>query len=443
MSTTRRRTFLSPAERDRLRKRAGTLLESLDNEETLYFANVSLGTPAQALRLDIDTGSSDLWTNSASSDLCEMYQQECDASGTYNANSSSSYKYVNSDFYIKYADGSEAVGDYATDTLSIGGTSIEGVQFGIGYNSSSAQGILGIGYAANEASISTTGKTYSNLPEVLMSSGVINTMAYSLWLNDLDANEGSILFGGVDSDKYHGTLSTVPIIQEDGEFREFIIGLSSVTAANQSVFTNDPIPVLLDSGSSLSYLPTTYADAIFKIFNAEYDSNAAAAVVDCSMMNSDDTVDFDFSGQTISVPMSELVIIDGYRRNTAVCILGISDAGDTTAVLGDTFLRSAYVVYDLSNNQISIAPTNFNSTTSSVKEITSGTSGVPGASVIATAVSSLSVASGGARNGGVPSVTAIASGSFGTPASTPAGLPYGKLAAIVLAGFGAGVALIL
>lgn len=443
MSTTRRRSWLGPAERDRLRKRAGTLQETLDNEETLYFANVSLGTPAQSLRLDIDTGSSDIWTNSANSDLCQMYAAECAQSGTYNANSSTSYKYVNSEFFIKYADGSEAVGDYATDTLSIGGQAIEGVQFGIGYNSSSAQGILGIGYAANEASISTTGKTYNNLPEVLQGAGVINTMAYSLWLNDLDANEGSILFGGVDSEKYQGTLATVPIIQEEGEYREFIIGLSSVSAANQSIFSNSPIPVLLDSGSSLSYLPTTYADAIFQVFNAEYDSNAGAAVVDCNMANSDDTVDFDFSGQTISVPMSEVVIVDGYRRGTPVCILGISDAGDTTSVLGDTFLRSAYVVYDLSNNQISVAPTKFNSTQSSVKEIASGTSGVPGASVVANAVSSLSVASGGARNGGVPSVTAISSGSFGTPAAMPPGLPYGKLAAIVLTGFGAGVALIL
>jgi hypothetical protein len=350
---------------------------------------------------------------------------------------------VNSDFYIKYADGSEAVGDYATDTLSLGGQQIEGVQFGIGYNSSSAQGILGIGYAANEASVAVNGKTYNNLPEVLQGSGAINTAAYSLWLNDIDANEGSILFGGVDSDKFHGTLATVPVIQEQGQYREFIIGLTSVTAANQSVFENSPIPVLLDSGSSLSYLPTNYAQAVFKIFNAQFDENAGAAVVNCDMMNNDGTVDFDFSGQTISVPMSEIVLIDGYRRGQAICILGISDAGDTTAVLGDTFLRSAYVVYDLTNNQISIAPTNFNSTTSSVKEISSGTSGVPGASQVANAVSSLAVSSGGARNGGVPSVTAISSGSFGSPAAMPPGLPYGKLAVVVLAGLGAGVALIL
>ena len=55
----------SPGIRDqarrKLRKRDSTLQVTLDNEEALYFANVTLGTPGQDLRLDIDTGSSDVW----------------------------------------------------------------------------------------------------------------------------------------------------------------------------------------------------------------------------------------------------------------------------------------------------------------------------------------------------------------------------------------------
>jgi hypothetical protein len=37
-------------DRSRRMKRAGTVTETLDNEETLYFANITLGTPAQSLR---------------------------------------------------------------------------------------------------------------------------------------------------------------------------------------------------------------------------------------------------------------------------------------------------------------------------------------------------------------------------------------------------------
>lgn len=53
------------------------------------------------------------------------------------ANESSTYEYVNSDFNISYADGSGAAGDYAIDTIDFGGELIAGLQFGIGYASSS------------------------------------------------------------------------------------------------------------------------------------------------------------------------------------------------------------------------------------------------------------------------------------------------------------------
>lgn len=311
---------------------------------------------------------------------------------------------MNSAFYIKYADGTFAIGDYATDTLSIGGQDISDLQFGIGYNSTSNNGILGIGYEANEVQLQYTGDTYRNLPATLVNRNVIQSNAYSLWLNDLDANTGSILFGGVDTDKYQGSLSTLPIIQEQGEYREFIIALTGLSAGGSSIFndTGSAVPVLLDSGSSLSYLPNDYVQSIYNTFNADYRQSQGAAIVDCSLAGDSRTVDFTFSGPTISVSLSELVVVAD-PRNPPICILGISPAGSSTAVLGDTFLRSAYVVYDLDNNEISLASTNFNATSSNVREIGSGSSAVPDASVVADAVSTAAVSTGGARNGGIPS----------------------------------------
>lgn len=313
--------------RDRLRRlrKRNSVQVTLDNLQTLYFANVTLGTPGQQLRLAIDTGSSDIWANSANSQLCTQYASSCASSGTYNSNASSTYSYANSAFSIKYADGSYATGDYATDTLNIGGTTVNGVTFGIGYSSSSTQGILGVGYPSDEASVSTTGQTYPNLPQVLVSRKLINTPAYSLWLNDLDANTGSILFGAVDTAKYTGSLETVPIITEQGVYREFIIALTGLSVSSQTVITpSSAVPVLLDSGSSLSYLPTTYAQALFTILNAKYSSQNGAASVNCNMMNNAATVDFNFSGIKISVPMNELVLVNSIHNGRESCILGES-----------------------------------------------------------------------------------------------------------------------
>ena len=437
-----RRHVQNPVKRDALRRRQSqTVTASLTNEATLYYANVSIGTPAQDLSLHIDTGSSDLWANVASSAICTHRGSPCSASGIYDANSSSTYKFVNSDFSVSYVDGSGASGDYATDTVSIGGKSIEGLQFGIGYDSTSPQGILGIGYTADEAQVNTANlKSYSNLPQAMADSGLIQSNAYSLWLNDLDANTGSILFGGVDTAKYTGLLQTVPIQKEFGQYAEFLITLTGVGLVNNgnnlSTSTDLPTAVILDSGSSLAYLPNALTSDIFSALNVQYSQEQGAGLCSCSLANENITLDFTFSSPTISIPIDELVINpndgtgtndpsgSGDRENpdsqnngyngangNSLCVFGIAPAEGQTAVLGDTFLRSAYVVYDLANNEISLAQTNFNATDSKVSEIGTGSNSVPDASSVTNAVQAAVSQTGGARIGAV-------SGTAGSPFAT-------------------------
>ncbi|KAF2002972.1 acid protease [Amniculicola lignicola CBS 123094] len=432
-----RRHVTNPVARDRLRRRQKTVQQTLDNLETLYFANASLGTPEQKLRLHIDTGSSDLWANAASSSLCSGRGDKCADSGTYDANSSSTYSYVNSDFNISYVDGSGAAGDYAKDTFNFGGKAIEGLQFGIGYDSSSSEGILGIGYTINEVQVNRAGgKPYANLPQLLADNGDINTNSYSLWLNDLDASTGSILFGGVDTEKYQGSLSKLPIIPETGGiYAEFIIAMTALGSNGSigSIFANDSVPVLLDSGSSLMYLPDDVVTSLYDKYDAKYDATQGAAFVDCALANQNGSLEFTFSEPTISVPLNELVIVAGYQGGEPICILGIGPAGDSVCVLGDTFLRSAYVVYDLENNQIALAQTNFNATKTSVQEITSGNDGLPNASGVSNAVSTVSVQSGGARNGG-PTVTGEVTASTGLANPLATANPW--LGGVAVAGAG-------
>ncbi|KAH0292263.1 candidapepsin-4 precursor [Aureobasidium namibiae CBS 147.97] len=406
-----RKTVVNPLKRDRLRRRQNTISEDLDNEQTLYFANASIGTPAQSFRLHIDTGSSDLWVNVATSSQCENTQQnDCSISGTYAPNSSSTYEYVNSLFNISYVDGSGSSGDYATDVFRIGGAELQNQQLGIGYVSSSEEGILGIGYPTNEAILQYSRESYVNVPQHMMQAGLINTNAYSLWLNDLDASKGSILFGGVNTEKYTGSLQTLPIIQEQGIYAEFIIALTGVgyNGNDNSIASNLNTAALLDSGSSLMYLPNDVTESIYRMTGAKYSQEYGAAFIDCNMRYNDTTIDFTFSSPTIRVSMSELVLVMGYQGRTPLCILGIAPADGTTPVLGDTFLRSAYVVYDITNNEISLAQTNFNSTGSNIMEITN--TSIPDATGVASAVTSVSEQTGGARLGGVPSGSVTSSG---------------------------------
>ncbi|KAJ5902481.1 hypothetical protein N7495_003009 [Penicillium taxi] len=403
-----RKHVANPVARDQARrKRSSTVTQTLDNEETLYFCNVSLGTPEQSLRLVLDTGSSDLWVNTPNSTLCESKSSDCSISGTYDGSDSSTYAFVNSDFNITYADSSGAAGDYVTDTLHIGDATIKKFQFGVGFSSSSSEGVLGIGYPLNEAQVDINGdNTYANLPKAMKNNGLIKSTAYSLWLNDLDANTGSILFGGVNSDKYHGTLETIPIQESDGYYTQFVIALTGVKLSNSSGTTtfsssNLPTAVLLDSGSSLTYLPDSIVESIYNDLSVTYESSSGIGYVPCSMANENINISYTFSSPVINVGISELVLDTGdlyFTNKEKACVFGIVPAGSSTSVLGDTFLRSAYVVYDLTNNEISLANTNFNSTSNNIQEITADS--VPDATTVTNAVTTASSGGSGARIGG-------------------------------------------
>jgi hypothetical protein len=272
------------------------------------------------------------------------------------------------------------------------------------------EGVLGIGYTSNEVQSGQNGDTaYNNLPKAMVQKGLIKSNAYSLWLNDLDASTGSILFGGVNTEKYHGSLETLPVIKVGGVYSEFIIALTGVSVSTTSKthkYTSTALPagVLLDSGSSLTYLPDAITQDIYDALDVTYDSSNGIGIVPCSLAEKDVNVTYTFSSPKISVAVSELVLNMGdYRYNNGerACIFGIAPAGSSTAVLGDTFLRSAYVVYDLANNEISLANTNFNATESNILEIGTGTDSVPSATAVANPVTSVAVAGSGARIGGI------------------------------------------
>lgn len=417
---------------------------TLDNEETLYFVNATLGTPAQSVRLHIDTGSSDLWVNSDTSTLCKGSSKPCAFAGTYKANASSTYNYVGSWFNISYVDGSASSGDYVTDTLTFGGTTINDLQFGIGYQSTSSQGILGIGYAANEVQVGRAGLSpYDNLPAKMAALGKIKSNAYSLWLNDLDANTGSILFGGVDTEQFEGELKTLPIQAEGAIYAEFLITLTGLSMGDSVIASNQALPVLLDTGSSLTYLPDEMVQTIYDAVAAQYDATEGAAYISCSAANSNATMRFTFSEPVIAVAMNELVLdlvtASGkrptFKDGSDACLFGIAPAGTGTHVLGDTFLRSAYVVYDLANNEISLAQTTFNSTTHNVIEIGSGAGAVPSASSVANSVAATGIGQASSTTGDFGLENA------GPPARLAGAATASGVAVAIVLAFGAGVAM--
>ncbi|CAK41612.1 hypothetical protein AnigIFM60653_002806 [Aspergillus niger] len=412
-----------------LQKRDSTVGVTLQNWDATYYAvNLTLGTPAQKVSLALDTGSSDLWVNTGNSTYCSI-DNLCTPYGLYNASESSTVKTVGTHLNDTYADGTNLYGPYVTDKLTIGNTTIDNMQFGIAESTTSKRGIAGVGYKISTYQAEHDDKVYANLPQALVDSGAIKSAAYSIWLDSLEASTGSLLFGGVNTAKYKGDLQTLPIIPVYGKYYSLAIALTELSVAtdsNSSSFTDSlPLSVSLDTGTTMTALPSDLVNKVYDALNATYDKTYDMAYIDCDTREADYNVTYSFSGATITVSMSELIIPatePGWPDNT--CVLGLVPSQPGVNLLGDTFLRSAYVVYDLENNEISLANTNFNPGDDDILEIGTGTSAVPGATPVPSAVSSATgnglISSGTAvptLSGVTITATATATGSTGTGSS--------------------------
>ncbi|VUC30035.1 unnamed protein product [Clonostachys rosea] len=378
------------------RRSKSTFEETILNEKGRggYFATVQIGSPGQNMTMQLDTGSSDVWIPHCDASVCKSGL--CTL-GSFNSSSSKTFYEIGEDeFSVSYVDDKYATGDYFKDRFQIGGTDVQNLTMGLGLKTDITYGLVGVGYATNEANKDSP---YANLPVAMEENGLINSIAYSLWLNDLDANTGNILFGGVDTGKFDGPLTKIDVlVDEDADkYTEFIVLMSSLKATSPSgtdilATSESAIEVLLDSGSTLSYLPTELAQAVWKEVGAKYQVSLGMAILPCSHSAHPGYFSFGFAGDggpTINVTMDELVIdltngdppllTSGPYAGEYLCAFGIQNCTSGTYVLGDTFLRSAYVVYDLENNQIGLAATRFNSTETNIVPFPSKGASIPGA----------------------------------------------------------------
>jgi len=266
---------------------------------------------------------------------------------------------------------------------------------------------MGIGFDTHESSP----RVYPNIIDDMVTQGLINTRAYSLWLDDLQADTGTILFGGYDSGKFSGELAVLPlqVNAATNVIDTLAVVWSSIAVTDSSgstlLVTSDvPAAAVLDSGTTDTIVPPNTFAQLATYFGVINDTNYGY-IVNCNISSMPGTLDYGFGGQggpVISVLFSELALplTDAAGNNVTLtsgataCQFGIdvNNQADVPNLFGDTFLRSAYVVYDLDNKQIGIAPTIFGSTKSNVQEI--GTGNLAGVSSIASALSVAQTATG-------------------------------------------------
>src|SRR6202000_199589 len=160
-------------------------------------------------------------------------------------------------------------------------------------------------------------------------------------------------------DRYRVDLTAVSFLDSSGNS-------TLLSPANMSA------PCAVDTGASYNILPASVSRALVEGLGAV--PYAGVYFADCALRNSNTSVLFQFGGSTgpvIRVPISEMLGVPlgfTFSDGSNGCQLYVGQVDDVELqslllagfTIGDPVIRSAYVVYDVDNNEIYLAQAAFN-----------------------------------------------------------------------------------
>ncbi|KAG1306738.1 hypothetical protein G6F64_007365 [Rhizopus arrhizus] len=385
-----------------------------------YLIDISVGTPGQNFTVTLDTGSADLWIpgNSCPSTDCP--------SALFDPSVSSTFEYLDDPFTLTYGIGN-VNGTYATDTVSVAGATVSNQQFGLASDTKQiltnpstitvstaaklskrdiapkANGIFGLGYPRLTAASSKGQGVYNPFVFNLAEQDIISEPVFSIYMNSVSTNGwvGEIIFGGIDQTKFKGNLTYLPVVAlhslkhrkraelntEDNYYwmvRAQGVAITNSTSDTNSTSTestvsnntdaislsfNTPSAYILDTGTTLTYLPSDMAEKIVTTIAGpdgfKVHEGTGTYLVNCKAAQTKKKLELIMSSHknpiSLSVPASQLVIpLDGPTAAMAKnCLFGIAPStgsvGDNLYLVGDSVLRSTYMVFDMGKGQVGMA----------------------------------------------------------------------------------------
>lgn len=236
-------------------------------------------------------------------------------------------------------------GFVSNDILRIGDLPIKNQDFaeateepGLAFAFGKFDGILGMGY--DTISVQGMVPPFYNMVDQKL----IDEPIFAFFLDDTDG-ASEVVFGGVDKDHYTGKITNIPLRRKaywEVDFDSIAIG--------DEVAELEETGAILDTGTSLIALPGALAGMINKQIGAKKGYNGQYTL-DCAARDSLPDVTFNLAGYNFSITAYDYTLEAG-----GSCISAFFELpGLNLAILGDSFLRPWYSVYDLGRGSVGIA----------------------------------------------------------------------------------------
>ncbi|ORZ15150.1 aspartic peptidase domain-containing protein [Absidia repens] len=298
--------------------------------------------------MNLDTGSADIWFPSEPCPTCVGHK-------LFHPTDSSTFTPINQTWALRYGDGSSVSGVTAKDAVHVGNATQPDQIIGLANyvttdfaNDKFMDGIFGLAWP----SLSYTGQK-TTIVESLYAAGEIDEPIVGVFLGRVrDAQgKGEAVFGGVNPDHFTGEIRYIPVTEK----KYWQVSFGGIDIDGSSILTLNTSQAIIDTGTTLTVLPPTLAQAFHaSIPGAQY-SKMYGWRVPCHP-STNATITFILGGEKFPVPLADMVRERSSSDDPSLCFSGVVQANSPLVIMGDTFLRNYYSVYDYKNARVGFAP---------------------------------------------------------------------------------------
>ncbi|TLS28720.1 hypothetical protein PpBr36_01817 [Pyricularia pennisetigena] len=312
-----------------------------DGTDFSYFVDVGLGSGPKQMLMLLDTGAGTTWIMGST---CKS--TPCTIHNTFGSGDSSTFKAEAKDFSISYGSGSVS-GSLARDTLSLAGKKIP-MTIGIAsdtsdhFNHFPFDGILGLSMA--------NGAT-DNLLQTLKKEKAFksNVMGVYVSRNSDGPNMGEVTFGGIDSTKHVGDITYSKVPENAGGVWAIPMGDFSYDGKKAGISGRR---AYIDTGTTYIFGPPGDVNAIHKQIPGAKSSDGVTYTAPC---DSNKPLTVSFSGASYTIFTSDWLQAPNSNGECVSNLYG-NEVVRGSWLLGSTFLKNVYAVFDMDQTRIGFGP---------------------------------------------------------------------------------------
>lgn len=314
-----------------------------------FLSPVKVG--GQEMVVNFDSGSSDFWVFNTG--LSAQAQQ---GHTNFDPAKSSTFKLLQGQqFNISYGDGSTASGPVGTDTVDIGGSTVQTQAIGVPnavsqsfIQETASNGLVGLAFSKLNTVKPTQQKTFFD--------NVVPDLSQPVFTAKLvDNAQGSYEFGIIDTKSFTGQLNVVPVDPSRG-FWEFD---SAKAAVNNKTIQIQGGKAIADTGTSLMLVTDSLLTAYWgQVQGATLNQQVGGVIFPCNAQLPDLQVAVGDKMATVAGQnMNFAPVGTDSQTGQNFCFGGMQSSGGLPfSIYGDTFFRSNFVVFEATTPSLGFAP---------------------------------------------------------------------------------------